>query len=70
MTKRYYKAELLLEDSIDDKDENELGNGEMSTSEIAEILVVDLPYGFKALKKVVIKIAEGELDYGTDRNSS
>lgn len=56
---RFYKAELLIKDTFED---NELGEeSEISTSEIAEFLTNELPFGFKIVKKSVKKLLESEI---------
>ena len=56
MNKRYYKAELLIEDTFEDEELDENGNAEMPTSEIAKFLDDALPYGFKIVKKSMMKV--------------
>lgn len=58
MNKRYYKAELLIEDTFEDEELN--GNEEMSTAEILEFITSDLPFGFKVIKKSVMKVENVE----------
>ena len=58
MNKRYYKAELLIEDTFEDSELEE--KSEMSTAEIAELLDNSLPYGFKIVKKSVMKVENVE----------